>query len=512
MSTERSLEAGARRRARVTVIAVFAILVLLASGLAIANLLQAPRLQSTDANTDLLVSRTAQRVQLHLSQPVTEVEAAAVSVTPAAPFEVSTNGGTVTLRFAGMLQTDTEYRISASVTGMATGSSGTVEAAFRTPDPLTYTLVRGDTEDRLLEHRVHDAAATRTAFTAPHIQEYAQVTTGLAVITRDDTGSAELAVHGPHANPGGGASDQPFRIMGLADLGQLRSEPDGGVLGVVGSGVGEDGTHYDRTLLVIDPQAIIVSTVTDDAGVALPVRDWRFIPGTTSLVFQTPDGRLHGWEAAPTPRSFDLGVSGDLLGFAPGSTSLAVATATGDVLLDLSSIVTGTFAGAPPATPLDHGTGDPKATLPLDTHSALVRTGASSAAPVGSQSVDLATDAVLVDPRSAGSLLGNGSLASGGQLLRLTNDGAATATADPGDLEPLDGIPVYTPAAGDTGVGRVCVSPNGEFAAVEAVSREGEPDGVPVTGGYSHTTTNYVRLTTGETVRSVIGGLSDWCR
>lgn len=491
MSTERR----ANRRMRISRITVFAILGLLAAGLAGANLVQPPRLKALDANTALLVSRTDQRVQLHLSQPIDAVAPDAVSVTPATPVDVTSDGSSLTIRFLEMLDTGTEYRIEARVRGAATGSDGVITAPVRTPDPATYTVNRSDAGDRLLEHRLQNPGATRAVLTAPRIQEYARTAAGLAVVSRDETGRAALSIHsetGGGAETGSFTDPDPFRIMSAGHLGQLRSESNSGVIGVVASGVGDDSTEYDRTLLVIDPATVIVSTVTDVDGAAIPVRDWRFIPGTTSLVFQSPDGRLFGWEAVPEPRVFDLGLAADLLDFIPGTTTLAVARDSGAALVDLSGAVTGTLDAPLSPTPIEppeesEGS-DPSAVLAVSSDSTLARL-----APSGAETHATSEN---VDHRSAGSPLGDGSLAVGGSV-EVQEDGKART--------------IFTPAAQSTRIGRVCLSPNAEFAAIETVSAGGTSDGTPVALGFTHTTTNYVRIDSGETVRSAIGGLSDWC-
>ena len=486
-----STEHGAHRRTPKSRIAVFAILGLLAAGLAYANAVQPPRLSAVDANSSLLVSRTDQRVQLHFSQPIDPVAPQSVSVTPETPIDVASEGSSLTIRFLEMLDTGTEYRIEAQVRGAATGSSDALTATVRTPDPATYTLSRSADGDRLLEHRLHDASSTRAVFSAPRIQEYARTGTGLAVISPDDSGRAALAIYSETAGDAGsgGFTDlDPFRIMTAPHLGQLRSEPNSGVIGVVASGAGDDGTEYDRALLVIDPATVIVSTVADAEGSALPVRDWRFIPGTTSLVFQGADGRLFGWEAVPEPRVFELGLTGDLLGFIPGTTTLAISEPSGASLIDLSGAVTGTLDGSPPRAPLGAPAGsDARALLALAPESALARSGSAAQTPAPPDGVDR---------RAAGSPLGNGSLVTGGAVV--VQEAGQTRT-------------VFTPAAESTRIGRICLSPNAEFAAIETVSADGEADGVDTAPGYSQTITNYVRVDSGETVRSAIGGLSDWC-
>lgn len=90
------------------------------------------------------------------------------------------------------------------------------------------------------------------------------------------------------------------------------------------------------------------------------------------------------------------------------------------------------------------------------------------------------------------------------------------------ELEPLEvpqlarrdaaaSLALGAPAAASSRVGRVCVSPNWQYAAIETVSAEGEPSddsGAPM---FTHTTTRFVLLADGRETRSAIGGLSDWC-
>ncbi|PPH16578.1 hypothetical protein C5C99_15810, partial [Rathayibacter sp. AY1C4] len=57
----------------------------------------------------------------------------------------------------------------------------------------------------------------------------------------------------------------------------------------------------------------------------------------------------------------------------------------------------------------------------------------------------------------------------------------------------------------------VCLSPNGQYLAVETVSVEGRPDDYPGEPGFSATSTVLVDLGTGDTARSVNGRSRDWC-
>lgn len=107
------------------------------------------------------------------------------------------------------------------------------------------------------------------------------------------------------------------------------------------------------------------------------------------------------------------------------------------------------------------------------------------------------------------------------QLLLLDSDSYLELEAD---YSPETGTAQYSvvrvDASGTTEIfrtsptGRIrglCLSPNSQFAAVEAVSAEGVPDDYPDVPGFSATSTVLVDLGTGDTSRSVNGVSRDWC-
>lgn len=324
---------------RATRAIVLAALAALALALAAANLAQAPRLRSVDVNPQLAVSRDAQRLVLHLNQPVESVSAADIALAPEAPFEATSDGAEVTLRFGAMLDYATDYEVEARVTSAVTGRSGSVRASFSTPDPTVYTLVRSKGGDRLLGHRLTDPGKTRTALEAPRIQGYAILEQGIMAVTRGEGERPELALH--PLRPASAVGSAPKPLLVADEMHALRGDARSGLSGVIVSGAGEDGTPYDRALLVFDPASASVTVVADPSGDALPVEHWRFVPGTTSVVVQRSDGRLLLHETWPEERLVDLGATGELGVFLPGTAILTVEANGGERLLDLSGAAAG---------------------------------------------------------------------------------------------------------------------------------------------------------------------------
>ncbi|UOQ58189.1 hypothetical protein MUN78_04910 [Leucobacter allii] len=496
MCTERGGGERGRSRGRRSVVraAAVALLALLALGLAAANLAQGPRLRTAEVHPGLVVSRTDQRLVLRLNQPLEALAPGDVDVSPDAPFVLSTEGSDVTIRFTGMLATDTRYTVEALVRSAALGTTRTVGTAFTTADPPVTTLVGGE---RILEHRLGDPAATRTVLDAatlpgaPAIREFAASGDRLAVVTdalptggavepsgRTAPGSELRLVTVPArdgeahgmSDPDAAGATAPgaaprLPLIALDRLEQLRADPRGGLIGVVGSGTGTDGVARDRTLFLIDAapgvDAPAVTALADADGTPLVVDDWRFVPGTGAVVVRDGSGRILLSESFPEARVTDLGLAGpgrapELGALLPGGTALAVLDAAGGDarILELSGARTGDVR------------------LPLPETSALVPSGAPAG---GALHLDAGT---VVDVVAA---------SDGSERIELrTAAGSRT---------------LYAPAAKDTRIGRICLSPNGERLAVERL---------PAQGGEA--STSFLAID-GEAAapRSVIGGAPSWC-
>jgi len=70
---------------------------------------------------------------------------------------------------------------------------------------------------------------------------------------------------------------------------------------------------------------------------------------------------------------------------------------------------------------------------------------------------------------------------------------------------------LWSPAAEGTRIGDICLSPNGQYLAVETISAEGMPDGYPDVPGSSATSTVFVDIETGDAGRGIAGFRVDWC-
>ena len=494
MSTERTPEArGFGRR-----VAALAAIAVLAVSLGVANGVQGPRLASLELGPELLVSRADQRVLLRANQAV-DVAPESVSLTPAAPFEVSVDGSAVTLVIRDTLDYATEYTVRARLRGAATGAERTVSARFSTPAPVTRTLSRSDEGDRVLGQTLAAPGGSREVLAADRIQEYAPLGDRIAAVVRAEDGTADVVLHDVDAGgegaanggPGDGSAAGGGGTGGAASGGDpavaanlrferiagLRGEARSGTVGFVGTGETTDGTRYERALLLWDARTVAspLQAVGAPGEAPLDVRDWRFVPGTTSVVVLDARGRLFLFRAFTDEALVPLGAAEALGGFLPGTASLAVAAGGRARIVDLSASQTLT-AEEPPAL------AEPELDAPVP--AAAEDDPATPRAPV------------LRSPREALVVEGEAGSGSGERLVLRSPDGAR---------------PVFSPAAERTRIGRVCLSPNAEYVAVETISVEGRPDGYADAAGFTHTTTSYVRIDDARAVGSAIGGRSDWC-
>ncbi|MCS5717973.1 hypothetical protein N1027_07465 [Herbiconiux sp. CPCC 205763] len=466
------------REYRRATVATIAVLALGAAGLGFAAVLRGPKLDSASVNLSAVISRDAQKLVLHADQPLVGVNPEQVSITPSAPFDVSSDGSDVTLTFAGMLDYATDYRVRVDgAEGASTGLSGALDYSFETPDPEVYTLLRQGgaaaadrPPDQILRSGVAGGADARSdvVFEAPRIQQFAVAGSALAaVVVGDDGGTAlELSVDG------GAAADVHTPAGGRIQ--NLHASPSAHLFGFTVNGGTVEGDASDRVyqnaLFVVDPFSTSgrAEEVTGFSGEPLRVVDWEFVPGTSSLVAQGTDQQLYlidalaGSDAEPTP----LGRHAAMLGFLPGGVQLIVGDGETTSTIDLAT-------GA--EQPLDRSLPDvdpayyPKKIVTL----------------AGSLTIGQYDD---VDYSEASPVVGSVIVAS-----------------DAGGSREL-----YRPPVAGSRVRDFCVSPNGQYLAVETIPSDGVSDGYALPG-YSGMTTSLVDIRTGASTRGVPGFLPDWC-
>ena len=483
MSTDsqpESLRAVARQKLRFSRLTVGLILVLalVATGLGVINAVQGPRLSFGEVNPQALITRTAQRLILHANQPLAAVSADKLTISPTATVEVSTDDNAVTLQFANSLSYHTEYSVSVDVRSASTGIEGKLEFSFTTPDIDVYSLLR-DTEnsesgqdnsdqdnlDQVLRHSLAGANSNSVVFEAPKIQEYARLIDRIAVVTLDEDNAPTLVLTQP--------SQLPTTVVDTANasvIRQLRSDDSGTIFGYVLGGGLETAEGPSRRLFLYDLTngTGLPEEITGFGGRPLTVMNWMFVPGTTSIVVQADDQQLYLIEAAAREAPTPLGQHMEMRGFIPDTLQLVVADPLSGSLIDLASGTTTVLDLPEPELLPDRYPGK----LVLLDESRFIELFA------------------LIGTDTTG---GQG----GSELVMNGTNGGTTLFS--------------TALTGGT-IRNYCLSPNGEYLAVEVTSVEGRPDYYPSVNGFSASTVVFVRLSDGSSSRSVSGFMPDWCR
>jgi len=448
-----STDAGARGRAGFgrTLGIVLAVLAVLAGALVAVAAATPPRVSSVAVAPDSLVARPGQRVVIALDQPVSP-EGLAVSVVPDTPVELTADGASLQVRFERMLDYATEYAITIEgVRSTATGASGRVQASFRTPDEDVLVLARGAGGDQVVRAAATSAAAPAAVYSAQQIGAFARLGDDLVVVSDEGEGPRVR-----HLRTGA----QPFVFGGPPDAiyRGLRTAPDGRSFGylLTSANVGPDATVYDSVLQLVDAATDIATEVVAADGRPIPVADWRYIAGTTSILVRSMDQQGYlidttGGEPVP------LGTLGTLRGFVPGTATILTDQWPDTLATDLTTGETARFER--PAVPLegDDALGDFAALGPDET-----------------------AQLVHVFETAGGRTSWTSSY-----LVRTGPEGVAE---------------LFRPAAGM--ITGMCASPNAQLLALTVVE-VATPDAAPLT--------YIVDSRSGATVRTVTGGQSDWC-
>jgi hypothetical protein len=270
--------------------------------------------------------------------------------------------------------------------------------------------------------------------------------------------------------------DETTQTMGLVEPGVVRSigaSTTHPLVAFVHDGVTLPGgaePAYRETLFTLDVsgEAAAPEPVLGLDGSPMRVMDWRFVPGTTSLVVQDVDGALFVADALGLAPPTPLGSAAEVRGFVPGTRLLIVADPDRGRIIDLE-------------TGEERPNDLPVAELPDQAYPGAV----TQLDAEGRHLVSV----LLLGEDDAGE-------ASSESLLAMVDDAGTTLSYATG---PSSQLLEY------------CVAPNGRVAAVETVGLDARADGYPVDQSYVDRLTTVIDLATGDVLLTQPGGSSDWC-
>ncbi|TPW75644.1 hypothetical protein [Schumannella soli] len=465
---EYHLDLGPERRPlgwRGTLAIALAGLLVVVAGLALGNALRPPGIVRADFDGAALIEQQGARVVLHLDRAVDRLATKDVTVSPAASFSVQRSGAAVTLTFPERLRYGTDYRVSLRVPDGKGGTSATVEQSIRTPWPNVYTLLRDAPDpdaDQILSRSV-DGGATKVAFSAPRIAQYAVLPSQLAVATLGDAGDATLQL----VTLPEGSSDT-ITTPQHASIDLLKSSGPSGLLGYTLTTPPGVEPALDHVLEFYDPTSSsgIGTAVTGLDGEPLSVLDYVWVPGTTSLVAQATDQSLLLIDPTKSAKPVPLGAHGELRGFLPNTATVVVADPDGGSTIDLTTGETTPLAVPEDGQPAEDYRGE---VTVLDRAGRYVEVVSSPDFTRGATGFRV----VLAGP-------------DGGRVL-------------------------YQPADDGSRIRQACLSPNAQYLAVEVVSPEGRSDDYPQTPSFTAISTNIVDVSSGAVARGLPGFDPSWC-
>jgi hypothetical protein len=337
-----STEGEARPRSdarfrRVFAITVTVLLLLVATFVAL-SYFQGPKLSSAQLDTARAVSQPGQQLRLFANQSIARVKASQVTITPATPFTVSTQGSVVAVQFGERLHYGTTYRVVIrGVSSVYQQRDDAFDYSFTTASASVYYLDRADPatggEDRILRAGMK-GAESRVVYSARHIQDFAAFPAALAVVTIDDDKTSSLSLVSIQS---GVVEKLVLPSAGTVD--KLQAAPDAGLLGFVfSSGDGGPSAKYSSTLMTVNLSG--VHTVTPVLGLnsqPLSVLDWGFLSGSTSVVAQTFDQTVLLIDASKPGASVPLGQYSDLGRSSPDGKKLVVGDVFGKMAYTIAT-------------------------------------------------------------------------------------------------------------------------------------------------------------------------------
>ncbi|WP_336630392.1 MULTISPECIES: hypothetical protein [unclassified Microbacterium] len=340
MSTDAdSRRARTRRRRSRAFLGAFAVVVAVLGvvGLvgAAVTTAQGPRVTRTSIDPDAAIGSAGSRMIFTTTQSLAKVTADQVTVTPSTAFTVDTSGRSVGVRFAQPLWDDTDYTVTISgVTGLGGGAATTITHEFTTPPLQSFILQRGQGKDTVFRTDLRGDAAV-PVFSDPQIEDFRAASGHLVVSTMDREGHSHLIVTDLD-----GGSTRELPLPGTGTVSNLQSADRGNLIGYTftDASVGTPGARASvlYTASLADAQAADPPVAITRTGGESRVDDWRFVPGTDSLLTLTFDGAL----TLVSPSGGDpvaLGNAVSITGIARGSTTVVVDRLDGPVAIDLAT-------------------------------------------------------------------------------------------------------------------------------------------------------------------------------
>lgn len=451
-----------RRIVAITLVCVAAVCAVVAA----LSWFQGPKLSDTRFDVDRLVAADDQQVRFFANEPVAQVSADQVVVTPESAVSVETVGDVISVQFEDRLDSGVDYTVTVTgVTGLNQGGSSVFEVSFSTgPAEFTY-LDRADPADldgadEIIRVGVGGADG-EVLHTAEGIQSYAVLDHVLAVATVDAEGASVLTI----VDTIDGTTARPILPQG-AVIDRLAASVSLGVVGFTMSTPAGEGSYTDALFRVDVAGEQVVEPVLDLDGTPVVTTSWFYLLDGETMAVHTAGEDVLLVDVTGAAPTLTLGSYVGLDSASPDGSILVVSDEFGSLALSVSDRSERRLEAAP----------------------------VEGAQPFGGE-LDLLDDNLTRVQRVA-------------VFTESTGRFASYVVADSGSESRI----LYESPDGRSSVEEFSVSPNGQYVAITVVPdvATSEPDGDPLAPMSTSVTTRVVDVATGAVLGTVDGFAISW--
>ena len=334
-----------------------AALLIACGSLGAVSILQGPKLEGAQIDAAAAAAAPGQQLRLVVNQAVAAIKPSEVTIIPAVPLTVQSQGSVIAITLHGALDYDAIYRVSVTgVTSPRGGADSTLRTEIHTPQFGFDYLVRGTATDRII-HATVGSAVRKVLYESPGIQDFVPLD-GAMIVVRDDghRGSQIDIVELNGTN---------VETLALPDAGAVNAITVVGtdILYTFTSTSADPVPEYDQNLFKVDLQAQHLSTpVKGLNGTPLTIDAWQPIPGTNTLLLHGLDGGVLRYDPGATTPPVPFTYVPIMGGLSPDQKRLGTVDAFGPNSLVISSgkstrltpaAVDGKVPYADLATPID---------------------------------------------------------------------------------------------------------------------------------------------------------------
>ena len=301
---------------------------------------QGPKLSSAVVDPQRVTEQAGVQLRMFANQPLAEVSADQVTVTPAASVSVAVQGDLLIVQFEQRLRYSTEYVVEVRNVG-ATSRDATAdfEHRFTTAPGSVLYLDRDDAGDEILRAPLLGAGRGDVVVAAEGIQHFVPVE-GVFVLARDDGEGGSVL---ESVQPGPAGAVEQLRLPDGVRVEQLIAPPLGTLLAVVLSSVPGEGPEqgipeFSNTLTVIDlagDRSINPVVGLDGAPVSVVMAE--FLPDGATLIAHALDQSVLRIDLTGSGLVLPIDQVQTVFGLSTDARKLTGADAFGVIYLDLES-------------------------------------------------------------------------------------------------------------------------------------------------------------------------------